>query len=173
MDLFEAIAKRRSVRKFNSNTPVGEAAVQKILDAAVAAPSAGNGQSWRFFVVRDKKIKHRLAFEAGHQLFIDEAPVAIVVCSDLDMAEERYGERGRKTYSLQETAAAIENILLTVTSLGLGSCWVGAFSEEKASEILGLPDHIRPLAILPIGEPAEVPTRIPPRKRIEEVTTFK
>lgn len=173
MDLFEAISKRRSVRKFNPAKPVDDTVVRKILEAAIAAPSAGNGQSWRFFVIRDKEIKKRLAYEAGHQLFIDQAPVAIVVCSDLNMAEERYGERGRKTYSLQETAAAIENILLSVTSLGLGSCWVGAFNEDIASQILGLPDHIRPLAILPIGEPLEVSTRVPPRKALEEVTTFK
>lgn len=173
MDLLEAITRRRSVRKFNPAHPVDEATVQRILEAAIAAPSAGNGQSWRFFVVRDKEIKHRLAYEAGHQLFIEQAPVVIVVCSDLEKAEERYGERGSKTYSLQETAAAIENMLLTITSLGLGSCWVGAFNEPIAAEILGLSKNLRPLAILPIGEPAEHSNRVPPRLKIEEVTTYR
>lgn len=173
MDLFEAISKRRSVRKFKSDVPVDEATIQKILEAAIAAPSAGNGQSWRFFVVRDKDIKHKLAFEAGHQPFIDEAPVVIVVCSDLEKAEERYGERGLKTYALQETAAAIQNILLAVASFGLGSCWVGAFNESIAAEILGLPPRVRPLAILPIGEPAVSTSRVSPRLSIEEVVTFK
>lgn len=173
MELFEAISKRRSVRQFDPNVSVGDEIIRKILDAAIAAPSAGNGQSWRFFVVRDKETKHRLAFEAGHQLFIDQAPVAIVVCADLDLAEEKYGERGRKTYSLQETAAAIENMLLAVTAFGLGACWVGAFNEQIAAEILGLAGHMRPLAIIPIGKPTAPSNRVPPRRKIEEVTTFE
>lgn len=172
MDLFEAIAKRRSIRQFRGDHPVDEATVRRILDAAIAAPSAGNGQPWRFFVVRDPALKRRLAFEAGHQRFIDEVPVVIVVCADLQKAEEGYGERGRKTYALQDTAAAIENMLLTITALGLGSCWVGAFNESVAAELLGLPEHVRPLAILPIGAPAEPAHRTTPRLAIEEVTTF-
>lgn len=172
MDIFDAIAKRRSIRKFDGTKPVDEEVVRKILEAGIQAPSAGNGQSWRFVVVRDKSLKHRLAFEAGHQQFIDEAPVAIVVCSDLELAEHHYGERGRKTYSIQETAAAIENMLLAVTALGFGSCWVGAFNESVAKEILDLPKNLRPLAILPIGVPATTPTRATPRRKVEEVTRF-
>lgn len=171
MDLFEAISKRRSIRQFCSDHPVDDATVQRILESAIAAPSAGNGQPWRFFVVRDPALKRQLAFEAGHQRFIDQAPVAIVVCVDLDKAEEGYGERGRKTYALQDTAAAIQNMLLTITALGLGSCWVGAFNESVAAELLKLPGNVRPLAILPVGLPAEPAHRIPPRLKIEEVTT--
>jgi nitroreductase len=173
MDIFEAISKRRSIRKFHPDKPVDEATVKKILEAAIAAPSAGNGQNWRFYVVRDPELRHRLAFEAGHQLFIEQAPVVIVVCSDLERAEEKYGERGMKTYAIQETAAAIENILLSVTSLGLGACWVGAFSESVAAEILGLPQNIRPLAMVPIGLPAEPALRVPPRMKLEDIVTYK
>lgn len=173
MDIFEAIQKRRSIRQFDPAKPVGDDVVQKVLEAGIMAPSAGNGQSWRFFVVRDRALKKRLALEAGHQAFIDECPVAIVVCSDLASAEEGYGERGRGTYSLQETAAAVENMLLAITALGFGCCWVGAFNESVASEILGLPKGVRPLAILPIGVPAEPKAKIPPRMKIEEVTTFR
>lgn len=173
MDVFEAISKRRSIRQLDPSKPVDDATVRKILEAGIMAPSAGNGQSWRFFVVRDHATKKRLAFEAGHQDFIDQAPVAIVVCSDLTMAEEQYGGRGRGTYSLQETAAAIENMLLAITALGLGCCWVGAFNESVASEILALPKGLRPLAILPIGAPAVREARVPPRLSIDEVTTFR
>lgn len=173
MDVFEAMAKRRSIRQFHPDRPVDEATVRRILDAAVAAPSAGNGQNWRFVVVRDPAIKKRLAFEAGHQRFIDECPVVIVVCADLDGAEQGYGERGRLTYALQDTAAAIENMLLAITSLGLGSCWVGAFNESVAAEILGLPQGLRPVAMLPIGHPAEPAGRVPPRKAIDEVASFR
>ena len=173
MDVFEAMAQRRSIRQFHPDRPVDEAAVRRILDAAVAAPSAGNGQNWRFVVVRDRELKRRLAFEAGHQRFIDQAPVAIVVCADLDGAEKGYGERGRQTYALQDTAAAIENMLLAVTALGLGCCWVGAFNESVAAEILGLPQSLRPVAMLPIGHPAEPAGRVPPRKAIDEVASFR
>ena len=173
MDIFESIAKRRSIRQFREGDPVDEATVRKILDAGIAAPSAGNCQCWRFTVVRDRALKHRLAFEAGHQRFIEQAPVAIVVCADLDVAAKTYGDRGSGTYALQETAAAIENMLLAITALGYGSCWVGAFNESVAAEILGLPKHVRPLAILPIGIPAEPAMHTPPRLKIEEVVTFR
>jgi len=172
VDIFEAISKRRSIRQYDPTKPVGDEVVQKVLDAAIAAPNAGNGQNWRFVVVRDKELRHKLAFEAGHQKFIEEAPVAIVVCSDLEGAAETYGDRGSNTYALQETAAAVENMLLVITALGFGSCWVGAFNESVASVILGLPQNVRPLAIIPIGVPLEPVTRIPPRKKLEDVVTF-
>lgn len=173
MDLFEAISARRSIRQFDTTKDVDEETVNKILNAAIYAPSAGNGQSWHFFVIRDDGIKHKLATEAGHQLFIGQAPVAIVVCTDLEKAEKGYGTRGSELYSLQETAAAIQNMLLSVTALGLGSCWVGAFDEERAREILDLPANLRPVAIVPIGTPAEPAKRVPPRNPIGDVATFK
>lgn len=171
MDLFEAIKKRASVRNLKNDVDVDDATINKILEAAIQAPSAGNGQSWRFFVIRNKDIKHRLALEAGHQKFIDDAPVLIVVASDLEKAGERYGDRGSKTYALQETAAATENMMLAATALGFASCWIGAFNESVAAEILGLPKNIRPLAMLPIGAAAVVATK-PPRKKLEEVVKF-
>jgi nitroreductase len=90
----------------------------------------------------------------------------------LDHIERSYGERGRYTYALQDTAAAMQNMMLTVTALGFGCCWIGAFLEEKAAKILSLPKGIRPVAMLPIGAPAERP-KVPPRKAIDEVTTFR
>ena len=173
MEIFEAIERRRSVRQFDPSRDVEEGLVRRIIEAGISAPSAGNGQPWRFLVVRDGATKHRLAYEAGHQRFIDQAPVAIVVCADTESAESSYGERGRETYALQDTAAAIENMLLAVTALGLGSCWVGAFSESVAAEILGLPEGLRPVAMLPVGYPAGPAGRVPPRRKFEEVVTFK
>lgn len=173
MDIFEAISKRHSVRQFHSNRPVDEKTVRDILEAGIKAPSAGNEQCWHFVVVRDPDLKHRLAVEAGHQPFIGDAPVTLVVCADLDCAEMNYGQRGRNTYALQDTAAAIENMLLATCALGLGACWIGAFDERAAAAILGLPKHLRPLAMLPIGVPAEAARRVPPRRSLEEVTTFR
>jgi len=85
------------------------------------------------------------------QKFIAEAPVAIVISSDLDKITSVYGQRGRELYSIQDTAAAAQNMLLAITDLGLASCWVGAFDEEQVSGVLNLPSNIRPLVILPVG----------------------
>lgn len=173
MDLLAAIEKRRSVRDFDPGRPVDEKAVEAILSAGIKAPSAGNGQDWHFVVVRDQKLKHRLAFESGHQKFIEQVPVVIVVCADLERAAMGYGTRGRDTYSLQDTAAAVENMLLVIVSMGLGACWVGAFDEAAASRILDLPKNLRPVAMLPVGVPAEVRARPTPRRPVGEVATYK
>jgi len=169
MDFFELVRNRRSVRKFKREEPVSDKDIRKILEAAVEAPTAGNEQCWRFFVLRDPEIKKRIATEAGHQLFIDQAPVAIVVAADLDVASRKYGDRGRNTYALQDTAAAVENILLAAGALGYGSCWVGAFEEKVAARILDLPESVRPLAIIPIGIPDEPTGPKPARRKLEEV----
>lgn len=171
MELFELIRKRHSIRKFDPARPVSKEAVQKILEAGLLAPSSKNSQCWRFFVVREDGLRKRLSLEAGHQLFIADAPVVIVVCADLDTIESSSGERGRSTYALQDTAAAIENMLLAITDLGLGSCWIGAFDEAKAAKLLELSSSLRPVAMLPIGVPAETPGARP-RKKVEEVATF-
>ena len=123
-------------------------------------------------MVRDANLKQHLAIDAGHQPFIVDAPVLIVVCADLDHIERSYGERGRYTYALQDTATAMQNMMLAITAFGLGCCWIGAFLEEKAAKILNLPKGIRPVAMLPIGVPAEKP-KAPPRRAIDEVTTFR
>lgn len=172
MDFFDVVSARRSVRQFK-DAPVPESTVEKILSAAIHAPTAGNVQSWHFVVVRDEKIKHRLATEAGHQHFIHQAPVVIVVCADLERAERGYGSRGRELYSIQDTSAAVENMLLSVTALGLASCWIGAFDEKKAAEIIDLPENLRPVAMLPIGFAGEPERRMPPRRKMEEVVSYR
>lgn len=170
MDFWELIKKRRSVRKFDSSKPVTDEQINKILEAAIWAPSSGNTQCWRLFVVRDPEIKDQLAVRAGHQPFINDAPVAIVVCADLNHIGRSYGNRGRETFALQDTAAAIQNMLLAITDLGLATCWVGAFDEDRAAKILKLEEGMRPLVILPVAYPLDNPN--PPRRRsVDEVTT--
>jgi len=173
MELFDVIEHRRSVRQFRADREISEEELEKILHAAIMAPSSGNTQCWRFVVIRDPELRRRIATEAGHQLFISQAPVTVVVCADLNRAYETYGTRGRDTYSLQDTAAAAENMLLAAWGLGLGACWVGAFDEEKAAEILDLPKGVRPLSIIPIGAPAEPTKRVPPRRDFKEVVDLR
>ncbi|MEM2850906.1 MAG: nitroreductase family protein [Candidatus Bathyarchaeia archaeon] len=160
--MLEAIKTRRSVRAF-TNENVSEELLNKILDAARWAPSAGNLQPWEFVVVRDPKVKQGLAVAALHQMFIAEAPVVIVVCANENRSAWGYGKRGVALYCIQDTAAATQNILLTAHSLGLGACWVGAFDEEAAKRVLAIPAGVRPVAIIPLGYPAEKPS--PPRRR--------
>ena len=156
MDVLEAIKGRRSIRAFKSND-VSPEIVEKLLEAASWAPSAGNIQPWEFIVVRKPETKKALAEAALDQTFIEEAPVVIVVCANKNSSSQGYGIRGRTLYCLQDTAASIQNILLTAYSLGLGTCWVGAFKEDEAREILKVPQGVRPVAMIPVGYPAEAP----------------
>jgi nitroreductase len=151
VDIFEAMEKRHSVRIFDTSREVAPELVDELLRCACLAPTAGNVQPWRFFVVREPQLKEALARAALGQGFVATAPLDIVACADLQAHATSYGKRGAELYAIQDTAAAVQNILLTATSLGLGSCWVGAFNEEEAARTLDLPKQIRPLAIIPIG----------------------
>ncbi|MEM2337995.1 MAG: nitroreductase family protein [Candidatus Bathyarchaeia archaeon] len=161
MDVFEVIKGRRSIRAFQE-ADVPKEIVEKLIEAAMWAPSAGNIQPWEFVIVRNSETKRRLAEAALGQSFIEEAPVVIVVCADEERSARGYGTRGRTLYCIQDTAAAIQNIHLAAYSLGLGTCWVGAFREDEARKILGIPEGLRPVAIIPVGYPAESPQ---PRSR--------
>jgi nitroreductase len=158
MDVFEAIAKRRSIRKYQDKD-VDDRLIGVLLWAAAQAPSAGNLQEWRFIVVRDKKTKELLYNAALRQDHIKEAPVLIVVAADLEIQGLKYGKRGELVYALLDCAAAIENMLLAATSIGLATCWISAFDEEDVKNILRLPDFIRPIAIITVGYPAEEPEK--------------
>jgi nitroreductase len=171
MDLWEVIERRRSVRAFQGSD-VSVSTVQKILEAAVRAPSAGNRQPWHFVVVRRKAVKEALAQAASGQDLLAEAPVVIVVCADAERSATRYGSRGRSLYCLQDTAAATEHILLAATALGLGSCWVGAFDEGAAARALDLPAQLRPVAMVPIGQAASESTGRTARRSLAEVSTL-
>jgi len=151
MELEEAIKGRRSIRAFKPQD-VPEKTVEKLIDAARHAPSAGNIQPWEFVIARKQGIKKKLA-QAANQVFVEEAPVVIVVCADENRASMGYGHRGETLYCIQDTAAATQNILLTAYSLGLGTCWVGAFDENQAKKALRTPNGIRPVAMIPVGYP--------------------
>jgi nitroreductase len=153
MDVFEAVKGRRSIRAFKRND-VSFEDVEKLIDAAIWAPSAGNIQPWEFIIIRKPDTKKRLAVAAWDQAFIEEAPVVIVVCANENRSSQRYGDRGKTLYCIQDTAAAIQNINLAACSLGLGTCWVGAFKEEEVRQVLNVPQGIRPVSIIPIGYPA-------------------
>jgi nitroreductase len=165
-DVIDAIKERMSVRRFKPD-PVPEVTIGRLLDAARLAPSAGNMQPWFFVVVIKEDLRRQLAKAAG-QSFLAEAPVCIVVCADPERSASRYGQRGRELYCIQDTAAAIENILLAATGYGLGTCWVGAFDEEAAAGILELEQNLIPVALIPIGYPDQGKRPVP-RRPLDEV----
>lgn len=147
------------MRRFK-DAPVSKDVIEQILEAGLAAPSAGNLQARRFFAVVSSPVKAALADAALGQGFIAESSTVIVVCADLGRIAP-YGERGRSLYCLQDAAAAVQNILLAAHEKGLGACWVGAFNEQAVSGILSLSRDLRPVALVPIGVPAEHPRRRP------------
>ncbi len=171
MDLWTAIERRRSVRRFSS-AEVPQSDIEKILATATRAPSAGNRQPWHFIVVRNAELKRALAAAAGGQDSVAAAPAVIVVCAEPQQSAARYGRRGRELYCLQDTAAATEHILLAATALDLGACWVGAFDETAAAEALSLPATLRPVAMVPIGHPVAEAGPGSSRRSLAEVTSW-
>jgi len=169
-DPLTPILTRTSCRAFRPD-PLPEADLTRLIEALCRAPSAGNVQPWRFIVVRSDGDREALAAAAHGQSFLARAPVVIVVCGDAARSEARYGKRGRDLYVIQDTAAAVENLLIAATALGYGSCWVGAFDEKAAREALGLPGGLRPLAMVPIGRPirGRKPTGRRPKREVVEI----
>jgi nitroreductase len=151
MDAFDAIATRRSVRKFTAE-PVSDADIERILRAAMAAPSAFNQQRWRFVVVRDPERLAELSEATPYAGSLAGAAAGIVVCGET--ADER-----TPGYWIVECSAATENALLAANALGLGAVWLGvAMYEDRIGNvrrILGLPGHVAPLAMIALGHPAE------------------
>lgn len=170
MEFTEVLARRRSVRHFSPRFNVSEEDIRALLEAAVSAPTAGNIQPWRFVVVRSAEARERLA-GAVRQRWASSAPVVIVVCVDPRPCGARYGARGEQLYAIQDTAAAVENILLAAVDRGLASCWVGAFDEDAVRDAIGIHQPVTPIAILPVGHSAESSTR-PARRPLSEVTTW-
>ncbi|MEF8847903.1 MAG: nitroreductase family protein [Candidatus Thermoplasmatota archaeon] len=153
MYLKKVIRKRQSVRSF-TNDDVDDKLIKKLLSFANLAPSAGNLQAREFIVIKNEKVKKILYNATFAQNAILSAPVDIVVCSNLKRIAS-YGKRGEDLYCIQDAAAAIENLLLSVVNEGLSACWIGAFKEDKVKKILNIPSHVRPVAIIPIGFPDE------------------
>lgn len=168
MEVFDCIRTRRSVRKF-LQVPVEWDKVGTILDAGRYAPSAGNLQNWQFLVVIDAEKRKKIAEAAAQQYWMADAPIYIIICIKPDTGEKYYGIRGERLYNVQCGGAVAQSMLLMAHAIGLASCWVGAFDEEKVKRICQIPDRARPQVILPIGYADDNPP-IPPKLTLENVT---
>lgn len=151
MDALQAIMGRRSIRRYEDRL-VEEVKVEALVKAAMAAPSAGNQQSWRFVVVTDRERLDKLADASPFAGLLERAPLAIVICGDVT-AEKHQG------FWLQDCAAATENMLLAAHALGLGAVWLGFYPVEERVEgvrhICELPDALVPFSIVALGYPSE------------------
>jgi nitroreductase len=171
MELFETITNRRSTRKFISK-PVEDEKIMKIIDAAHWAPSAGNLQEWQFVVVRDSGRKMQLSEAALGQYWINQASAIIAVYTKDEKMVRIYGDVGKKRFIYYDAAVAIQNMLLTAHSLGLGACFVGSLDETAVGRILKIPDNTTIHALIPIGYPAEKPVT-PHRLGLETMIFFE
>ena len=156
-DVLTAIATRKSIRKFDPLRAVEDEKVEKILKAAMCAPSAMDRRPWEFVVVKDKAQLQKLGERLPNSRVANGAQLAIVVCGSLDNGLPGHG----KEYWIHDCSAAAMNILLAAHGLGLGAVWTGVFPGEEritaVREILAIPDGYAPLNIIPIGYPAEDP----------------
>jgi len=151
----EFILGRRSVRVYSPGE-IDDRTVTRLLEAAMAAPSAMTKDPWRFIVVRQAAALSMFAAALPGGKMLSTASLAIVVCGDLNAAFEQ-----QLSFLLQDCSAAIQNLLLAAHAVGLGACWVGVHPGESAvrrvKELLGLPNPIIPVAVIALGHPGEDP----------------
>jgi nitroreductase len=151
---------RRSVRVYQEKR-VDDQLVHDLLEAAMAAPSAVAKDPWDFLIVRDHDLRRRMVDRLPNGKMLVDAALGIVVCGDLERAHDR-----QLSYLLQDCSAAIENMLLAASMLGLGACWLGVHPrEDRVAHLRGLlqlPESVIPVGIVSLGWPAESP---PPRTR--------
>lgn len=166
MDIYEAIATRRSIRKYKSD-PVEEEKLNRILESARIAPSAGNRQPWHFIVVTDEQTKLRLK-EAYDKEWFYEAPVIIFAGGEPSVSWTR---KDGRDYKDVDVAIAFDHLVLAATAEGLGTCWIGAFDPTAAREILALPAGIEPIAFTPLGYPDEAP-EARERKPLDQIVRY-
>ena len=158
MNVIDAIQTRKSVRHF-LDKPIEDNTLQLVLGAGRLAPSASNRQEWRFVIVRDPETRQRLVDAARGQQFVGEAPVIIVACAATD---DHIMPCGLPCFSI-DVAIALDHITLAAVEQGLGTCWIGAFNQDQVKQILGIPEEIRVVELMPIGYPAD-PTPIEKRR---------
>jgi len=161
MEFYTVLKERHSVRTFKS-AEVESGKIERIVESATLAPSAGNLQSYKIYIVKKESVKEEIARACYDQEFIAEAPVVFVFSGDRERAAGKYEERGYEIYAVQDATIAAAYAQLAATAEGLGSVWVGAFDPLEISRILNLPSYFVPVAVIPVGYPAEKPS---PRKR--------
>ncbi len=165
MELMEGLLTRRSIRSF-TGAPVSRDQVEKVLRAAMHAPSARNRRPWHFVVTRDQEMFRRIMEVHPYAAMLEKAGAAILVCGDL---EQQHGPG----YWVVDCSAATENLLLAIHALGLGGVWLGVHPREDRKSALkklfSLPSSVEPLALVAMGVPAERPEQPAGRYEPEKI----
>lgn len=167
MSVRTAISERRSVRSYR-DTPVEDEKLNLVLEAARLSPSARNRQEWKFIVVKDRETRRKLADAANGKEFVGEAPVIIVACA----TEAEYVMSCGQLAGTVDTSIAFAFLILQAQELGLGTCWLGAYNENEVKEVLGIPQHVRVIAMTLLGYPAQA-SEARPRKSLDEIVSFE
>ena len=167
MELKEAIKTRKSIREYEE-TPIPEDKLLRVLEAARLAPSGGNRQPWQFIVVRDRQRRQELAKVSGGQAHVAQAPVVIAAVATMP---EMVMKCGVPAYAV-DLAIAVDHMTLAAVDEGLGTCWIGAFSQEAARDILKVPGSCRIVALFPLGFPKQ-PGRPKTRKSLDEIVCYE
>jgi nitroreductase len=168
LELLDVIKSRRSVRKYMS-TPIPDDVLKRIFGAARLAPSASNAQPWKFVLVRNEELKLKLIQACNNKKWIAEAPIIVVACGFPDEADPFMG--GYMNSYTVDVTIALDHLVLAATNEGIGSCYIGRFKEEKVRELLNIPDHVRVVALVPMGYPAEEPQNTG-RKNLSEIIDY-
>ena len=177
MEVTEAIKGRRSVRKY-TDTPMTDADLEALLEAARWAPSWANTQCWRLVVVKDKATKEALAetVNPGNRAAegVRNAPVVIVACAQLGLAGHYKGTvaTDKGDWFMFDVALAMHNLTLAAHDRGLGTVHIGLFNAKKAAGVIGVPNDVAVVEILPVGHPEVVP-QAPPRKELSEFVFYE
>lgn len=167
MDFLELATSRHSVRAYQSR-PVEQDTLDRILEAVRLAPSGSNRQPWRFVVVRDADVRRRLVAACADQQFIAQAPVVIAgvgLLPDRVMLCEVPGDP-------VDVAIALEHLALAAAAEGLGTCWIGAFHQDRVRDVLGIPESAKVIGVMTLGYPAVGP-RPKSRKPISEIVCYE
>lgn len=169
MEVFEAIQKRQSVRSYLADK-VPSSKLAKILEAARLAPSAGNIQPWHFIIVTDKQKRKKLS-KGRFAKFLVQSPVVLVGCGDKKASPNWYAV---------DTTIAMQNMVLTATSEGLGTCWIGSFNENQVKKLLRIPEKFGVIALLALGyrrETMDLSSKVlhffRRRKKVEKIASLE
>jgi nitroreductase len=160
----ELIRTRYSVRSYES-APVEKEVLERVFDAFVLAPTAANRQPLGLVVIETEGREEELRRIYNRDWFASQPPVVVCVCADMDACWVRGDGR---PYGDVDATIAMDHLILAATEEGLGTCWIGAFDPQAAREILNLPEHVEPIALTPLGYPADEPGR-KVRKDLEEI----
>jgi nitroreductase len=166
LDIFDAIAQRKSIRSYAS-TPIPEDVLVKVLEAARLAPSAANLQPWHFIIITDKDRRASIAKACKYGKFLAESPVVIVGCGNKKTSPKWY---------VVDTTIALEHMVLSATGLQLGTCWIGSFNDKDIRSILMIPNEYEVVALIALGytrdkiDPlAGIVHAVRPRRKLQEI----